>query len=398
MKQLKCIYCFVALATILVIFPNNSYAQRPKMLLPDFLTLELAFGDKDLPDEFLIAAGQRVSRYNVTVDNKNNVYVFDEMCVKIYDSGGRAKSIVGGPGQGPGEFQSGRYPLPTVGPNGYLTVSNDAYVLNYNVYDPQYKSLKTVFRRPFRPGSQHLCKVIALNESEFIGETYEVNSKDDYLVTTFSLDYLKNEEKNVIASYDITTHVTYRGARMTISYIGDLFWGVLPGGKVVYTHSRVDEYYDDSGYYYIMHIIDLSSGEKKSFIHTFEPVPLSKEEIKTGGGYASSGVNKDKMLKMRTDFLKKSNIKNREAIAHVFFDGNIAYVCTYTEKEINKRQTNYLFDIINLKEGSYLRSVYLPEFTSILAIKNGYLYISEYSDEGFVCIEKYKIDPSVYGK
>ena len=155
---------------------------------------------------------------------------------------------------------------------------------------------------------------------------------------------------------------------MSLSYVGDLFWDLVPDRRVLYTHSRIDEISKADGDFYVFHLYDLDSGERKKFDVPFTPVPLTKEELKTGGGYGMSGYggHKEKLLKMRTDFWKKNNIKNNEAVSRVLFDWPIIYAVTNTFHQ----DYGYLTDVINGENGVYFRSFYMPIFPFILKIKN----------------------------
>ncbi|KPK95696.1 hypothetical protein AMJ80_04170 [bacterium SM23_31] len=355
--------------------------------LENVLTLELSFGDEGLPDEFLIArdAGH-LFWVMATADDSGNFYLFDEKMIKVYDKDGKAKTTIGRPGEGPGEFSSGRFEaLPTVSPTGYVTVLNDhGMYKDYNMYDPQYKFLKTVNRIPKIFGTQYRCEVFSLSESEYIRENYDNKESGNLQITTFSIEHIKNNEKKVIVSYDVTTDIIQGRSRESIPH-GKLFWEALPGRKIAFTFSWKDEIYSDEGNFYIIHVNDLDSGEHQEIKRQFEPVPLPE---------------------YMDEHLEINNIKNMEAITHAFFDGKIMYAFTSIKKKIDENRYESLVDVIDLENCKYLRSVYLPEWGDILAIKGGYAYLNgvTYKYKGqsiwdkFSVIEKYKIDPAVYGK
>ena len=74
--------------------------QGKNEILSDVLQLELTFGDKDLPDEYLLARPG-----GIAVNDNGDILVVDENRVKVYSNNGREKSIIGGPGEGPGYFE-----------------------------------------------------------------------------------------------------------------------------------------------------------------------------------------------------------------------------------------------------------------------------------------------------
>ncbi|KPK96410.1 hypothetical protein AMJ80_00020 [bacterium SM23_31] len=97
--------------------------------LTDVLTFELSFGDENTitKDEFLLAQPR-----GIAVSSVNDIFVIDEECIKVFDSNGKEKSIVGRPGQGPGEFSSAGSPV--VNPGGYLAVIDGGS--SFNLFAP----------------------------------------------------------------------------------------------------------------------------------------------------------------------------------------------------------------------------------------------------------------------
>ena len=86
-------------------------------ILSDVFTFEFEFGADNLPDEYLI-----VRPRTPDANDSNYVFIADESRIKVYDKDGKAKMIIGGPGQGPGEFPS-QATNPIISPTGYLTVT-----------------------------------------------------------------------------------------------------------------------------------------------------------------------------------------------------------------------------------------------------------------------------------
>jgi hypothetical protein len=91
----------------------------------------------------------------------------------------------------------------------------------------------------------------------------------------------------------------------------------------------------------------------------------------------------------KTELLKE--LKVYPGIQSIFYDGNLLFVQTYNYEK-NK---GWLVDIFNGTTGAYLRSAYFP---FIPVIKDGYAYRSVRSADEFPYIEKYKINPAIYGK
>ncbi|KPK95693.1 hypothetical protein AMJ80_04155 [bacterium SM23_31] len=367
---------------------QTSEIQPP---LADVLAFELSFGADNVPDEFLIT--RLIGKQDFTVDDEDNVYIYDEYRLKVFDKNCMAKTIIGRPGEGPGEFMS-RDALPTVGPQGYITVFNGMYNTFYSVFNPQHKFIYNVNRKPRESGPQYSCKVITIDEDEYISEVIDRHKNDNFMIGTFSLVHTKNEEKDTIASYDVPIQVIIGGDDSSLPNTGDLFWDLLPGGKVIYTHSWQDELNTPEGNFYIIHVYDLDTGERIMYKKLFTPVPMEKRLL-LGPRWISGGDSRAE--KIRDDYIRNLKIKYAEALRFVFFDGPVMFA--YTNTTIKKdKYTDFLVDVIDIENEKYLKSIYLINYIGIKAIKNGYAYMNGNNEDGFPVIEKYRIDPSVYGK
>jgi hypothetical protein len=96
------------------------------------LTLVTSFGDENLPSEYLLAYPMQLQ-----VNEKNDIYIFDEQKIKVYDSSGKPKCIIGGPGEGPGEFGNS-FNVVTISPTGFITAgyTPSFHNLVYNIFNP----------------------------------------------------------------------------------------------------------------------------------------------------------------------------------------------------------------------------------------------------------------------
>ena len=72
------IFLFVTLYTNVQISAQQTQTEQKP--LENFLTLVLSFGDKNVPDEYLLAQPQIL-----TVNDAGDIYVFDESRIKVYD-------------------------------------------------------------------------------------------------------------------------------------------------------------------------------------------------------------------------------------------------------------------------------------------------------------------------
>ncbi|MCH8287199.1 hypothetical protein IIB79_11865, partial [candidate division KSB1 bacterium] len=107
-----------------------------EVLLTDVLTLELAFGADNLPEEYLLTFPE-ISFVGavvyIGVDNNGNIFVADDSKIKIYDSNGLPLKMFGGLGYGPGEFGRDRFTSFNISANGYLTQQDGS---RYNIFRP----------------------------------------------------------------------------------------------------------------------------------------------------------------------------------------------------------------------------------------------------------------------
>ena len=121
---------------------GNIVPAQNEEIIKNPLTIEHSFGadETNLPDEYLL-----VNPSSLAVNDNGDVIVPDESFLKLYDTAGRPKSMLGGPGEGPGEFS--RSPSRAfISETGYITaIASGANVYpRYNIYDPGYNFVEQV--------------------------------------------------------------------------------------------------------------------------------------------------------------------------------------------------------------------------------------------------------------
>jgi len=79
-------------------------------------------------------------------------------------------------------------------------------------------------------------------------------------------------------------------------------------------------------------------------------------------------------------------------LQRIITDNYFIFAVTY---EYNEGK-GYLVDIFNSSSREYLRSAYFPFIPDFL--KNGYAYRLKTGSDIFPEVEKYKVNPAVYGK
>ena len=384
---------------IIFMTPNLFYAQNKADLLENYLTHIASIGADSVPSEYLIAGNSLTFPYIgvVAVDDSNNVYVGDENRIKVYDQNGKAKAIIGGPGIGPGEFrfgpssQSPQVSLITIGPTGYVTAHARLYI--FNVFDPKYKFINTFSRSD---KTEYFFKIFTLNKNEYVYANVTKEQKEHLIYKTYSICYVKNDAKTVIASYTQPTDVTNGRSEMDLEFMGFLFYDVAPKRTIMYTQSRMDEMEEDGKWYYIINTYNIDTGNRNKLKILFTPDPLPKDVYKRIGNFAGYSGDDIILQKVKEEEMKKRAITHYEAFYLVYFDRYIIYIPVRTYLKKDNKITHTLLNIIDTEKGELIRSIYKHSSLSILAIKNGYLYASGKNAEGYPVVDKYKIDPALY--
>ena len=358
--------------------------------LTDVLTLELTFGAEGLQDEYLLARPQ-----GIQVNDAGDIYVNDEMRIKIFDKNGKEKAVIGGPGEGPGEFGTrfqGCYVY--LSPTEYITEIHAGII---NVFKPDYSLVsmtnfsfsktRAFLLNEFSLSTMGLHKVISIDEQErlFTGE-----SNDHFFLV---------HEKEA----DITTIAQYESSDLPDRIAGTLLWDVLPGDRVVYTHPFSDNNIDEeNNSFYTLHIVRFDGSSTIEIQHDYKQVAISK--IYLDLMFKAGEENLNRALEMAVDIApellenaKKSLAKLKDVefygpLKDIQVDDAYIFAITYTENEKNE----VLTDVFDGDSGKYINSVYFP-FTPEV-IKKEYAYGIGKNEEGFYVVEKYKIDPAVYGK
>ena len=392
------VYC-ILLVCIFLNCSNNSSTYEIESLT-DVLTLELTFGDKDISDDFLLSLP-----YYIKVATNDDIIVSDETRLKIYDMNGNPKQIVGGPGEGPGEFET--IGGVSFGPKGHLSV----WGLTISLFSRDYKfmnkerfrgsNLQNSIKDLYQWDRADLKKVIFLNNDEmllhiaggdprgtFDGLKYEalILQKDKNLETIafhkVEHDYTKPVEGN-----------TFNSTSANLSFLSRFLWVLGTEQKVVYVETGKDELFDNQTGKYALHIIHMESGVENVIVHNYERTLIRDSQIERFNPNTTVNSRYPELKPVLEEFMEiaKDN-KYNHSLQALYSDNNYVFAFTY---KIN--QANEIFtDVFDIDSGEYISSAYFPFKPK--DIKNGYAYNREKSDEGFYVVTKYKIDPKVYGK
>ena len=376
--------------------------QQP---LTDVCTLELTFGnnEENLPSEYLL-----ISPSSITVSDNNDIFVEDETSIKVYNSNGRPKTIIGGKGEGPGEF-SNIFGI-SIGPSGILLVREEQYS---SIFTPDYKfiskidfrysRLRASIQEEYKWESINLSEVLYLSEDGRIalirGGTHLYNSDPSHY---YVLIHEKHDSLKSIVHHSIEYEFSYYrriggagyGARYTLDFLSKFLWSYVSGGKIIYVKTSEDVINNNSESYYTLHVFSLHDGQEKEIIQRYTRIPVSDEQIRYFNEEAAFNP-KIKDLRNLIDRIINTieDKKYNASLQSLKADRN--YIFAFTYKMNSKKEI--IADVFDIDAGEYLVSAYFPKIPRI--IKNGYAYyLIRGTDENFPKIEKYRIDPAVYGK
>ena len=355
-------------------------------ILENVLTLELTFGSDEsiLPDEYILA-----SPFRVMVTNNGDIVVPDESRLKVFDSTGNPKQIIGGPGEGPGEFD--RFVYLYITETGFITVRN-LRGGTYNLFAPDYSFIerknitinKLLADLKERNGwSQALYNSIysySPEEKVIFSQVWKDQDKNRAII------YLSNTESKLITEaihYDL---IRPKGPGSEQTLKGSLFMSLLPGYRVIYTDTAEDRSSENGKSYYSLHIYNLRNKNSKEIKRFYEPIAIPESVIYQKSRF---GAEYDKI---KSETLESIGIY--PPLKNLLTDGDFIFAITYSYVE----SKGYFVDIFDGSTGNYLRSAYFQLEDGYVFFKNGYAYRIKRGNDIFPVVEKYRIDSRVYRK
>jgi len=383
-------------------------AQEKKEILSNVFTLELSFGDKDVPDEYLLARPILLA-----VNDAGEIYVFDEYKVKVFDKSGKPKTIFGGRGQGPDEFE-GRVSRLFISPEGWLCVSERN---SWSVFSPANKfisknvfsssvvfnTLKNDYKISTSEGGAGQ-NIFVLNDKELIvkGTT---GTFDNYNEAGEYYNYIFYAHENIVSAItkyrDVGAFMYKSGSGQGViltSILGSLSFEILPGSKIIYTHTYHDVKHTNNTAQLTFHVVSPTKNTKNEFVITYKPEAIPDSVIKSfNPSYREKlykivlSIEEKKMYNNIENALKK--MKYDRPFTNMQSDG--IYLFLRCSSSDNKKS---LIRVINAETGKEVSNFIQPSNFYLDTIKNGYAYLSTTPKDGYPIVEKYRIDPRVYGK
>lgn len=399
---------YFILISILFNFINCSNSEnltKTKQIYPNPLTKVLTIGlDESIDEEFLLSSPR-----SIAVDNNDNIYIVDEDKVKIFDKDGNPKSTFGQNGQGPGEFV--RAFGISIGPSGIINVSDQK---GMNIFDrnENFLSSTRVFNNnklneylknenlKLNFASSHIVnRFIPLNNNSIIGQFItRTTGKRDYI--TSLIYYNTDTIKSILHHEDISNIPGSKGGISGfLGTKGKFSWGLFENSKVVYWKPDYANPKYSENLNYEITIFDIYNENKiETITHPYQlaliPDSLknrfaeSADKLKDWDHRQAAIMIKDYMI---LDALMKKETYYAP-IKQLFIDGQFLHVMTFKSNDKSEFNT----DVFDLNNKEYISSYYLP-FSPYL-ISNNFAYKLSRSQKTYSNVQKFRIDPKVFGK
>jgi hypothetical protein len=362
----------------------------------------LSFGDENLPSEYLLASPQTIA-----VNDKNDIYVFDESRLKVYDSSGKPKKIIGGPGQGPGEFSAGISSL-IISPTGFISVCDGSRINIFNSNNMFVKKPNLTFDKIFTEflnknglENSNVSEIVALDENRLIIRSYFVKSSaSEPSIGVWSLIYLTDKEAKLLVKKETLWSNGY-GKRL-------FYWSFINDNIIVCTAAEFGENKNslkNTKPEYTLTLVDIANPQVVEIKRIYQPVSFSdsvKEKlnnsIKSSNNIKNIAPNKEYFDTINSFILADEQILKygyHPPIQNLKTDGTLIFAFT---QQTNK-EGQILTDIFDAQTKEYKTSVYFPFIPTV--IKNSYAYkFNNYRNDKslYPQVEKYAVDPKVYKK
>jgi hypothetical protein len=367
--------------------------------LENAIVLELAFGDKDVPDEFLLASPSRV-----LVNYNGDIIVPDEYKLKIFDTDGRPKKIVGRRGQGPGEFSYAPYPY--ISEDRYIAVS-DVMRPGFQIFGSQYELIEQKdinkskliekLKADFKCEYIEYSTMYTYNDKTdiLIGSGYSVSKdKPEISIRVYSIVKTRGDECSIIYKSEEVTSPD----NITVYQAGTYLYTMLTDYRIAYSYPKEHKTFEDGKWYYRIIVHNFKTGEQYEIKKQYTPLAIPDSIIHRKIDYSKypSDLPSEFVADLKEGQKKRSEalekLKYYAPIRQLAADGDYIFAYTYQYDKDKK----YVADVFKSSEGKYICSVYLPYmFTDF---KDGYAYRIKSSADEYPQVEKYRIDPKVYGK
>jgi len=375
--------------------------------LTDVLTLDLTIGGAEdtHPSEYLLADPGAIA-----VNDSNDIFIVDERRIKVFDRDGNPKRIIGRPGIGPGEFGGNLrlfIPRITFGPKGHLTLLEHPSIFRsyYSIFSPHYvfqkkdylftdsKLLSYLKNQNLRFGGiATIKKIVALDDNKKI---YSIGCSERGKIAPDSgifYDLLIYDSADTIFTIQKRVKTSYVPKAGTgTSDLGSLNWDVLPDGKIIYTHGGHDRQITQDGATYFLHIFSTDSFQES--VLSFDYKLLEFTDLSVERFMGMDTPSERERAKYILDAYKAA--KYYPPVYSIKTDGEYVFAFTFEKND----EQEFLVGVIHAVTGERISMIYFPLNPNFNVIRNGYAYLLKgTTDTEFAEVNKYRIDPAVYGK
>lgn len=379
---------------------------HPQEPLEGVHTLVATFLFEDVPEDFILA---RPGLIAVSLDS--DLLILDEDYLKVFDSTGRAKQLVGGPGDGPGEFRN--VWRIWYSPNGYYTVFGGQFGNIAHYFRPDHSFIeRTDFwtTRPFLDFiesrgliPQRLECIYALTEHERI---YALRSRDpDPDHQDDSYVFLFHETPDTLrclAEYRQTNAIWAGASGIELPFLGTLEFLPLEDRRLVYLHTYHDGGMGEDDPCYTLTFYSLDSGRTTRVRHAYQPVEIDRgtfslpgEVVRSPDPETTRRMNRDRQSLPHLVAERFEEQKYQTPVSRLIAEGNRLFVFLARPPGENEDEETPLdlVDIYDVNTMQYVVSARLPFGTQI---RDGYLYSPQRSSETGYSIRKYRLDPRLW--
>lgn len=364
-------------------------------LIENALTLETAFGAVGLPDEYLLVKPDP----HIGINYNGDIIIGDEARLKVFDSVGNPKLILGRPGQGPGEYN---HAFPLIISDNYITGMDNPFGLNlrYNLYTSDYERLETK-----DPARTNMNRRILADHPRWKNLTYLRlfhYSRNRKLIFTGIVEKKDLLDKKIYSAvilqenddYTILVCEERKGIIPNVSneITGKVYFTPLSGQRFAWTNTSIER--NNNNNVYSVYIYDIEKREQtiiaKDYSPTIIPDSVIYRNSRLPTGFPKDMVNiVNRRDKSRTETLLI--LKHYPPLQRITSDGDYIFAYTWTYDP----GLGWLTDVLDSKTGKHVSSTYFPAV--IRTIKNGFAYEVHTTENAFPELRKYRIDPQVYG-
>ncbi|MFC1477394.1 hypothetical protein ACFL6L_02895 [candidate division KSB1 bacterium] len=335
------------------------------------------------------------------VDDAGNIIFTDEDYIKIYDAEGNGKKILGGQGQGPGEFE--KEPELFLSPTGYLTALHYGRSLErITLYDREYNFVKD-FRYSSSPKLQRFLRENGYERANIYGTlSFYALSENEYV---YEMRFTKDEEMKwaiiheTVDSLYVISHEKYpagfiAGGRKSIGgNFGKQWTYLLPDRRLMFINTDEDVFFNDDSGEITIHFVSLDTHVDEVVKYPLDPVPYPENPLVSIYGEESLKRRRKEWI---DETRKRMQKRKYWPMDWLLVDDNFVFL--FFRQDYSGDPSHYydeitvdLFDAGNMKR--------LPPFRingAQSTIRNGKIYKVGTDKDGFCEIKVYKLNESIY--